>query len=128
MPDKNLPFSNSANNDLDQIFQEGDIEQADQGAPPMDDEFAEAEIDAGDQNMNMGGDDDFILNEEDEVDQEADDEDKEFLKQIDKPNVTKKASRMSQQSAKREQGWAGNGLGSGSLQKQKKQDDAQINR
>ena len=45
--------------------------------------------------MNMGGDEDFILNEEDEIDLEADAVDKEFLKEIDKPKVAKKASRMS---------------------------------
>lgn len=35
---------------------------------------------------------------------------------------------MSKVSASKEQGWTGNGLGSGSLQEQKKKDDALMNR
>ena len=89
MPAKNRPFDN---NDLGDMFAEADIEAGDQGAPPGMDEFAEGDLDAGDQNMNMGGDDDIIFNdEEDELDQEADELDKEFLKEISKPAAAKKA-------------------------------------
>ena len=55
---------------------------------------------------------------------DADEEDKEFLKEITKPakkpatpaQIARQQSNASKQSAKREQSWAGNGLGSGSLQ------------
>lgn len=59
----------------------------------MDDDFAEGDIDAGDQNMNFDDGEDMIFNEEeDEIDAEAEDDDKDFLKEISKPTAAKKVA------------------------------------
>jgi len=126
MPEKNRGFDNE---DLGDMFADAELLTGDQGAPPSDDEFGEGELLKGDQNMNI--EDDIIVQDEEE-DDEADEEDKKFLEEISKPAAKaaeqKLAAAVSKQSAKRETNWAGNGLGSGTLQEQKKKDDAALAR
>ena len=68
----------------------------------------------------MPDENDFDLVQEDDDDY-ADEEDKEFLKEAIQPKpkpqaqIARQNSQASKQSAKREQQWAGNGLGSGQL-------------
>ena len=67
----NRAFDN--NDDLDDMFAEGELLGGDQGAPPgiVDDEFGAGELLKGDQDGNF---------ELDNFDDDADEEDKEFLK------------------------------------------------
>ena len=81
MPSKNRAFDND---DLDDAFGQDDLLAGDQGAPP-EDEFGADELLKGDQAGNPGADGSFILNEEDEIDNDADEEDKKFLAEISKP-------------------------------------------
>ena len=84
----------------------------------IDDEFGTGDLLKGDQGANN---EEVQLIEEDAFDSDADEEDKQFLKDLSKPvakkePLKKQKSTVSKQSAKREQAWAGNGLGSGTLQ------------
>ena len=132
MPVKNRGFEN--NEDLDDMFAEGEILAGDQGAPPRrggsGDDFGEDDLLQGDQGMNPG------MGDGEDFDSEADEEDRNFLADIGGPKkpaaaksgIAAQKSTTSKQSVQRENSWAGNGLGSGSLQVQKKKDEADISR
>ena len=84
MPAKNRAFDSAANNDdLDGMFEEEALMGGDEGAPPMDDDFAAGDLLEGDQAENP--DASIQFNDEEDDDLDADEEDKEFLKEITKP-------------------------------------------
>ena len=136
MPTKNRGYG--GNNDLDDMWGEEDILAGDQGAPPMQgggDEFGEEDILEGDQALNPNVDDgeESLMIEADF----SDDENRKFINELKgnknpasaKNNkATAQKSTTSKQSVQRENSWAGNGLGSGTMQQQNKKSDAGISR
>ena len=88
MPAKNRAFDNT-NLDLGGDFGEDNIMAGDQSAPPggFDDDFGADDLLEGDQNMNLG--DGSVIMQEEESDDDADEEDKAFLKEVTKPKATK---------------------------------------
>ena len=119
----------------------------DQGAPPEDgiahraikpedDEFAEGDQLDGDQALPDEPSQSIEIQEEDDYD---DEDGAAFLKEAVQPPAAKQsvkdlvrqkstASKASRTSQKREAGWAGNGVGSGTLQQQKKANEQAISR
>ena len=114
MPAKNKGFDN---NDLTDAFAEDTLLGGDQSKPPGD-PFAEDNLMQGDEGGNMPNDDEDIEFVEEDDD---DEDDAKWLEkatagpQKNKSQVARQNSQASKQSAKRESGWAGNGLGSGQL-------------